>query len=70
MHFVDEGVDTGPIVLQEAVAVLDGDTEETLSSRILEKEHVLYPLAVKLYCEDAVAVEGRAVRIRIKKELR
>jgi len=63
VHFVDEGVDTGPIILQEAVAVLDGDTERDLSERILEKEHVIYPLAVKLFCDDTVAVEGRTVRI-------
>ncbi|MCK5094466.1 MAG: phosphoribosylglycinamide formyltransferase, partial [Spirochaetes bacterium] len=48
VHIVDEGVDTGPIVLQEAVPVLDDDTEEVLSDRILEKEHIIYSRAVKL----------------------
>ena len=53
VHFVDEGVDTGPIVLQGAVPVLDGDTEETLSARILVEEHRLYPEAIRLYRRGA-----------------
>jgi phosphoribosylglycinamide formyltransferase-1 len=48
VHLVDEGVDTGPILMQRAVAVLDGDTEETLSARILEQEHDLYWRAIAL----------------------
>ncbi|MBN2322590.1 MAG: phosphoribosylglycinamide formyltransferase [Spirochaetes bacterium] len=63
VHFVDEGVDTGPIILQEAVPVEDGDTEETLAARILKKEHVLFPRAVKLFCSDMLTVEGRFVRV-------
>lgn len=63
IHFVDEGMDTGPIILQEAVPVLDGDTPETLADRILQIEHKLYPKAVALYCEGRLRVEGRRVRI-------
>ena len=63
VHFVDEGVDTGPIIIQEAVQVLEDDTEQTLAARILEKEHEIYPIAVKLFCDDALTVEGRSVRI-------
>ncbi|MHC1745583.1 MAG: phosphoribosylglycinamide formyltransferase [Negativicutes bacterium] len=63
VHFVDEGMDSGPIILQEAVPVLDNDTVETLSERILHVEHILYPRAVNLYCQQRLAVEGRRVRI-------
>ncbi len=54
VHFVDSGVDTGPIILQEIVPVKDGDTEETLSKRILAKEHIAYAKAVKLVAEGKV----------------
>ncbi len=64
VHVVDEGVDTGPIVLQGAVPVLDGDTEETLSARILVEEHRLYPEAIRLFAEGRVEVTGRRVRVR------
>lgn len=64
VHFVDEGVDSGPIILQKAVGVLDSDTEETLSSRILREEHKLYPLSVKLFVEDKIEVKGRKVFIK------
>jgi len=63
VHFVDEGCDTGPIILQSAVPVMDKDTEETLSARILEQEHKLYPQAVRLFAEGKLKVEGRRVRI-------
>lgn len=63
VHFVDEGVDTGPIILQEAVPVLDGDTSQTLHSRIQEKEHLLYPRAIKLYAEGRLKIVGRRVYI-------
>lgn len=63
VHFADEGMDTGPIILQGAVPVYDDDTEETLSARILEKEHELYPEAIKLYSEGRLKIEGRKVRI-------
>jgi phosphoribosylglycinamide formyltransferase-1 len=64
VHFVDDGLDSGPILLQEAVAVADDDTEETLAARVLEAEHRLYPAAVRLVLDGAVAVEGRRVRRR------
>lgn len=64
VHFVDEGTDSGPIILQAAVPVLDDDTEETLGARVLEQEHILYPKAIQLYCEGRLKVEGRHVRIQ------
>ncbi len=63
IHFVDETEDGGPIILQKAVPVLDDDTVETLSARILEQEHVFLPLAVRLFAEGRLSVEGRRVRI-------
>jgi phosphoribosylglycinamide formyltransferase-1 len=62
VHFVDEGVDTGPIVTQAAVAVADDDTEETLSRRILAEEHRIYPEAIRLFAEGRLRLEGRRVR--------
>ena len=62
VHFVDSGVDTGPIILQEIVPVKDGDTEETLSKRILAKEHVAYAKAVKLVAEGKVKTVKNTVR--------
>ncbi|UGV40463.1 phosphoribosylglycinamide formyltransferase [Methanococcoides orientis] len=63
VHFVDEGMDTGPIILQRCVPVLEGDTEDTLADRILEQEHKIYPEAVKLFAEDRLKVDGRIVSI-------
>jgi len=63
VHFVDEGVDTGPIIAQQAVPVRDDDTPETLHARIQEAEHVLYPEAVRWLAEGRLIVEGRRVRI-------
>jgi phosphoribosylglycinamide formyltransferase-1 len=63
VHFVDEGVDTGPIVLQETVPVREDDTEDSLSARILEQEHKIYPRALQLFCEERLKVEGRRVLI-------
>lgn len=63
VHFIDEGVDTGPIILQEAVEVKDSDDVESLANRILEKEHEIYPRAVRLFAEGRLRVEGRRVRI-------
>lgn len=63
VHLVDGGMDTGPIVLQAAVPVLEDDTEERLSDRILAEEHRIYPLAVQLFAEGRLQVEGRRVRI-------
>jgi phosphoribosylglycinamide formyltransferase-1 len=61
VHFVDEGLDSGPIVLQQAVPVLDRDTETTLAARILEVEHVLYARAIALFFAGRLRVEGRRV---------
>jgi len=63
VHFVDEGVDTGPIIVQETVKIKDNDTEETLSKRILVKEHKAYIKAVKLISEKKIRVIGRKVKI-------
>jgi len=63
VHLVDEGTDSGPIVMQAAVPVLDGDTEETLAARILAQEHRLYPRAISLFAEGRVSIDGRRVRI-------
>lgn len=63
VHFVDAGLDTGPIILQAVVPVLPGDDEECLSERILKEEHRIYSEAVKLACEGRLRVEGRTVRI-------
>ncbi|MDP2891952.1 MAG: phosphoribosylglycinamide formyltransferase [Bacillota bacterium] len=63
VHFVDEGTDTGPIILQTCVPVLDEDDEHTLAARVLEKEHELLPKAVKLLTEGKLRIEGRRVRI-------
>lgn len=59
VHFVDEWVDTGPIILQAVIKVKDNDTEETLSKRILAKEHKIYPEAVKLFAEGRIKTIGR-----------
>ena len=64
VHFVDEGLDTGPIVLQAAVAVADEDTETTLAARILREEHRLYPEAIRLYAEGRLRIDGRRVRVQ------
>jgi phosphoribosylglycinamide formyltransferase-1 len=63
VHFVDEGCDTGPIIVQAAVPVLEGDTEETLSARILTQEHKIYPQAIKLFAEGKLKIQGRRVKI-------
>lgn len=63
VHFVDEGMDSGPIILQKALPVLQGDNEESLSARILDQEHELYPEAVRLFCEGRIKIEGRRVSI-------
>ena len=61
VHFVTEGVDEGPIILQAAVPILDNDSPETLAARILVQEHKLYPRAVQLFAEGRLRVEGRRV---------
>ena len=64
VHFVDEGTDSGPIILQAAVEVHEDDTEETLSARILEREHIIYPQAIKLFVEGRLEIVGRKVLIK------
>lgn len=59
VHFVDEGLDTGPIILQEAVMVYDHDTEATLHERIHEVEHRLYPRAIQLFVQGKLRLDGR-----------
>ena len=63
VHFVDEGVDTGPIIMQKAVQVFDDDTEETLAARILTDEHRIYPQAIQLFAEGKIEIKGRKIRI-------
>lgn len=65
IHFVDEGMDHGPIILQDTVPVMDGDTEETLAARVLEKEHILYPRAIELFVDGRLELlDERHVRIK------
>lgn len=63
VHFVDEGMDSGPIILQQTVPVLPDDTPATLAERILQQEHVIYPQAIKLYIENKLQIEGRMVKV-------
>ncbi|MCF6465426.1 phosphoribosylglycinamide formyltransferase [Clostridium sp. Cult2] len=63
VHFVDEGTDTGPIILQKAVEIKDNDTVESLKERVLKVEHELLPEAIRLFCEGRLAIEGKKVRI-------
>ena len=64
VHFVDEGIDTGPVIIQGVVKVENNDTEKTLSKRILEKEHQTYPEAVRLFAEKKIRILGRKTIIR------
>ena len=64
VHFVDDGVDTGPIIIQEIVKISDKDTEKTLSKKILKKEHEIYPKAVALFAKKKILIRGRKVRIK------
>ena len=63
VHFVDESLDGGPIILQECVPVLDADDEDALAERILTHEHQCLPEAIRLFCEDRLVIEGRKVRV-------
>ncbi|MCE8423424.1 MAG: phosphoribosylglycinamide formyltransferase [Candidatus Methanoperedens sp.] len=63
VHFVDDTLDSGPIILQRCVDVKEDDTDETLADRILEQEHKIYPEAVKLVVENRLRMEGRKVKI-------
>jgi phosphoribosylglycinamide formyltransferase-1 len=64
VHFVDENLDCGPIVLQKCVPVLEDDDEDSLAERILVEEHKCYPEAIRLFCEDRLEITGRTVRIQ------
>lgn len=63
VHFVDEGIDTGPIIIQEVVKVNNNDTEKSLSKKILVKEHEIYPKAVELFAKKKISIKGRKVKI-------
>ena len=63
VHFVDEGTDTGPIILQKVVPVLDDDTEETLAARILKEEHKALPEAIQLWADGKLTIKGRQVYV-------
>lgn len=65
VHFVDKGTDSGPIILQKTVPVLEDDTTDSLAERIHEVEHELLPEAVKMFCEDKLKVVGKRVLVRI-----
>jgi phosphoribosylglycinamide formyltransferase-1 len=64
VHFVDEGMDSGPIIIQAAVPMWDDDTEESLSERILKFEHKIYPAAIRLFSEGRIEVRGRKTKIK------
>lgn len=63
VHFVDEQYDTGPVILQSAVPVEEGDTAETLAARVLAAEHAAYPRAVALFAAGRLTLDGRRVQI-------
>lgn len=63
VHFVDEELDGGPIILQKCVEVKEDDTAQTLAERILEQEHKIYPEAIKLFAENKLRIDGRKVKI-------
>jgi len=65
VHFIDEGIDTGPIIFQKAVPVYEDDTEESLANRILKWEHIIYPEAVRLFVEDRLIINERKVYQKI-----
>jgi len=64
VHFVDEGLDSGPIIMQKAVKVKEDDTEETLVKRILKQEHKIYPRAIQLFAQERLEIIGRKVLIK------
>jgi phosphoribosylglycinamide formyltransferase-1 len=64
VHFVDEGVDSGPIILQKSVEVSAADTEESLAERILKEEHQIYPQAIQLFSQGRLIIKGRKVFIK------
>jgi len=64
VHFVDTGCDTGPIIIQSAVPIHENDDEETLSERILQQEHIIYPQAIRLIADGKLKIEGRKVKLK------
>lgn len=68
VHFVNEDVDAGPIIIQAAVPVFDDDNEDSLAARILKYEHKIYPMAIKLIAEGRVKIEGRKVIVKAEKK--
>ncbi|MCK9630092.1 MAG: phosphoribosylglycinamide formyltransferase [Methanoregula sp.] len=64
VHFVDDSLDGGPIILQKCVPVMDDDGEDDLADRILEQEHIAFPEAIRLFCENRLEIVGRKVRVR------
>lgn len=68
VHFVDDGVDTGPTIIQAAVPVYNDDTEDSLSERILKQEHKIFPYAIKLFSEGRITVEERKVIVKGHRE--
>jgi phosphoribosylglycinamide formyltransferase-1 len=63
VHFAEEGVDAGPVIIQAVVPVFEGDNEQILSERILKEEHRIYPQAIQYYAEGSLEVIGRTVRV-------
>jgi phosphoribosylglycinamide formyltransferase-1 len=63
VHFLDEGVDTGPVIVQAVVPLYDDDTEDTLAARILVQEHRIYPMAIRLFFSGKLEVKGRRVKV-------
>lgn len=68
VHFVDEGVDTGPIIIQSVVPVFQNDTKETLAARILNEEHRIYPQAIQFFAEGRIKIVGHKVQIEDAEE--
>jgi phosphoribosylglycinamide formyltransferase-1 len=69
VHFADEGVDTGPIIIQSVIPVYEDDTADTLAERILREEHRIYPQAIQYYAEGRIEIEGRTVLTRNESRL-
>jgi len=69
VHFADDGVDTGPIIIQAVVPVYDDDTEESLSQRILKEEHKIFSQAIQFYAEGKLEIVGRKVRVKNDKQI-
>ena len=69
VHFVDEGVDTGPIIIQSVVPVYQNDTRDTLAARILKEEHRIYPQAIQFFAQGKIVITGHKVRIKDAEEI-